>query len=436
MKILLIGNGGREHAIAEAIKRSKHTPELIVFATKKNPGITKLSTSYHIAKDLSDFEALKVFVGHEKPDLAFVGPDNPIADGAADLLELLGVPTVAPKKVVARIESSKSFTRDLTTKYKIPGSPLFKNFSSMNGAKEFLHELGEGNYVVKADGLMFGKGVKVAGDHLHSFDEALKFCEECLKACGGFVIEEKLVGVEFSLMSFTDGMTLADMPAVQDYKRAFEDDQGPNTGGMGTYSDANHSLPFLTQKDLEDAHAISEKILKALHEETGEYYQGILYGGFMVTRDGVKLIEYNARFGDPESLNVLSILETDFIDICQAIITMKLKEVEMKFAAKATVCKYLVPLGYPDAPQGNMELEIGDTGKAILYYGSVNEEHDKIFTGTSRNIGVVGVADSLDEAEKISEAGCQAIKGSIFHRKDIGTKASIQTRIDLMQRLR
>ena len=437
MKILLVGNGGREHAIGEAIKRSAHNPELVVFANKNNPGLMKIANEYQVTDDLSNTNDLKKFVDEQKPDFAFVGPDNPIADGVCDFLEEIGIPAVGPKKAVARVESSKSFARDLLVKYNIPGAPKFKNFESMEGVSEFLNELGEENYVVKADGLMYGKGVKIAGEHLMSIEEALEYAKECLEACGKCVVEEKLMGVEFSLMSFADGKTLIDMPPVQDHKRAFEKDKGPNTGGMGSYSDADHLLPFLTQKDMIQAQEISTKMLEALHKETGEYFKGILYGGFMITKNGVKLIEYNARFGDPEALNVLPILKTDFVDICQAIIDQNLISIKVEFENQATVCKYVVPKGYPDTPQKNAELDFSDFPKnAIMFYSSVNEKDGKIYTSGSRSIGVVGVADTIAEAEEIAEKAVQSIKGNVFHRPDIGTESLLQARVQFLEELR
>ena len=186
-----------------------------------------------------------------------------------------------------------------------------------SGAREYLEELGEGNYVVKADGLCGGKGVKVAGDHLASIDEALESCRECLPK---FVLCEKLYGEEFSVLSFSDGVSLSHMPAVQDHKRAYEGDLGPNTGGMGTYTCEDHLLPFLSAAALEEARAINGACGRALRQELGELYRGVLYGGYMLTPKGVMLIEFNARFGDPECLNLLSLLDhdaTDFLAVCE-----------------------------------------------------------------------------------------------------------------------
>ena len=192
--------------------------------------------------------------------------------------------------------------------------------------------------------------MRVAGDHLHSQDDALSYCQELVSRGDEFVIEEKLIGQEFSLMSFCDGNTLKHMPAVQDHKRAYEGDTGPNTGGMGTYSDTNHSLPFLNDNDIAKAHAINTSTVRALKDKFGVGYKGVLYGGFITTAKGVKLIEYNARFGDPEAMNVLPLLDSDFVEICNGIANGTLENVDVKFQHKATVCKYAVPEGYPDNP--------------------------------------------------------------------------------------
>ena len=201
--------------------------------------VTIINDFYSVIKDYSMRQSI---------DITIIGPEDPLAFGVADSLWEAGIGVVGPKRNLAQIETSKSFTRNLLKEYKIPGCPKFKTFTNMKGAEDFLSLLGE-NYVVKYDGLAGGKGVKVAGDHLHSHEEALSYCKELIKSGGHFVIERKLIGEEFSLMSFSDGENLVHMPAVQDHKRAYENDTGPNTGGMGTYSDADHSLPFLTKKD-------------------------------------------------------------------------------------------------------------------------------------------------------------------------------------------
>jgi len=284
---------------------------------------------------------------------------------------------------------------------------------------------------------MGGKGVKVAGDHLHSHAEALAYCQELVDSGGGFVIEEKFVGQEFSLMSFCDGDNLKHMPAVQDHKRAYEGDTGPNTGGMGTYSDVNHSLPFLRDSDIVEAHEINMATAKALKDKFGEGYKGVLYGGFMATANGVRLIEYNARFGDPEAMNVLSLLESDFIELCHAIADGTLDQTEVQFANRATVCKYVVPKGYPDSPIKGEPIDVSDISNPDgLFYASVDIQGGQLVEAGSRTVAVVGVADSISEAEAIAEKEVSAVKGPLFHRTDIGTDAVVQKRINHMNELR
>ncbi len=444
MKFLLVGNGAREHAIGAAVLRSPQKPELIVFADKINPGLQKLATVYEKAASLTDLVALRKLVEKEKPELAVVGPEAPIAAGAANLLEELGVGVVAPRQSSARLESSKSFTRDLLQKYDIPGNPEFLVFSKFDNEDEarlalrsFMQALG-GQFVVKADGLKSGKGVKVVGDHLNGIDDGLHYALECLNADGRVVIEEKLIGEEFSAMFLTDGKTLAALPVSQDHKRAFENDLGPNTGGMGTYSDETGSLPFLKPSDLAEARAITEQVLAALTTETGETFRGVMYGGFIATKNGVKLIEYNARFGDPEAMNVFPILKTDFIEVCRAVVTGRLDALPLEFEKKATVVKYLVPEGYPNIPLAGEEIRVlGLPENCEIFYAAVDvDAAGRILTGTSRAIAVVGIADDLTKAERIAEEGISKIEGKLFHRRDIGTPALITKRVRHLQEIR
>ena len=267
-----------------------------------------------------------------------------------------------------------------------------------------------------------------------------KYAMECIHDCGSVVIEEKLIGVEFSLMSFVSGETVIDMPAVQDHKRAFHGDTGPNTGGMGTYSDANGSLPFLEPEDLKAASEFNKQVAAALLKEVGEPYKGILYGGFIATAKGVSVIEYNARFGDPEVLNVLPLLESDFVDICLAIIKGTLTPELVKFRKKATVCKYLTPKSYPEGKKevGEQVLVPEELSEAVhVYYGDVRvDDLGNLLLGGSRSIGIVGIGESIAEAEQIAESACERFSGPIRFRADIGTGDEIQKRIDVMHKLR
>lgn len=435
-KILLVGNGAREHVIAETLKRSPQEVSIIAYGKAKNPGIAALADRYEIGP-LDTFEELKKLAAEEKPDFAVVGPDDPIADGAVDALLELEIHSMAPLQTVARLESSKSFTRDLLGKYKVPGNPKFKVFLEEKGIEEFIrNELGE-DFVVKADGLMGGKGVKVSGEHLNSIEEGASFAKQCIDKFGRVVVEEKLVGEEFSLMCFCDGTHIIPMPAIQDHKRAYNGDVGPNTGGMGTYSDADHKLPFITDQDIKEAIEITEKTAQALFKETGVLFKGIMYGGFIATKNGTKLIEYNARFGDPEAMNALPILESDFVEICERVIDGTLDQIDVKFAPKATVCKYIVPEGYPENPVKGERIKIGEVPEGVkMYYASVDQKEDGIYMSSSRALAFVGVADTTSQAEKVAASALSSVSGKVFFRDDIGTDALIQKRIDHMKDLR
>jgi len=434
-KILLIGSGAREHAIAEALMRSEHDVELFVFGATKNPAIADIASGYLVG-NVCDKLAIRNFALEIEPDFGIVGPEAPIEAGVVDMLLGIDVHCASPLQTVGRLESSKGFTRNLLTKYGIQGNPDYKVFHDSEGLREFFEKLGD-DYVVKADGLKGGKGVKVSGDHLCGIEEGVAYAMECLEDCGRVVVEEKLVGQEFSLMSFCDGVHTVEMPAVQDHKRAYNGDRGPNTGGMGTYSDANHSLPFLEPSDIEAASKITAEVAKALFEETGSYFKGVMYGGFIATASGVRLIEYNARFGDPEAMNVLPLLKTDFVDLCEAIISGELDKLDVEFEKKATVCKYVVPKGYPDEPVKGEKIEVGKIPAGVrTYFASVDSKKDGLYLGGSRAVAFVGIANTLAEAEKLASSAVQCVKGPVFFRTDIGKKELIDTRVEMMKKLR
>ena len=432
--VLLVGSGAREVAIARKIKESSRPVSLFCLSPSINPHISVLCEKYFTVP-LSENQTIAGVAKKLNIDFAIIGPESPLENGLVDTLEKEGIPSVAPKKDVARIETSKSFARNILDRCSPEKNPQRKEFSSLGGVEEFLQKLG-GNYVVKYDGLMGGKGVKVSGEHLFSSEETLEYCKKIIGMGGIFLVEEKLVGEEFSLMSFCDGQSCAHMPVVQDHKRAFEGDIGPNTGGMGTYSFANHSLPFLSEKDVSDAQKTNERVAKELYRTTGTEFKGFLYGGFMATKDGIKVIEYNARLGDPEAMNVLSLLKTDFFDICNHIIGGSLKSVNVKFEPHATVCKYAVPNGYPDNPEKGFAVSIENVDADSLFFAAVREDKNKIIATGSRTVACVGVDKEVCGAEQKAEAGISRVVGNVFHRKDIGTAALIQKRIENMKKVR
>ncbi|MCP4476039.1 MAG: phosphoribosylamine--glycine ligase [Gammaproteobacteria bacterium] len=433
--ILLIGSGAREHAIAKAINASPQSTKLLCFASQRNPGILPLATTYQIGS-LTAGKQVVAFARAQQADFAIIGPEAPLASGVADQLAAAGIAAIGPKKALAQLESSKAFTRDLLSRHHIDASPGYRQFNSMEGITDCLKQWPQ-CYVIKADGLMGGKGVKLFGDHLHSDEEALAYCQKLIAAGSSLVIEERLIGQEFSLISLTDGISLCHTPAIQDHKRAFVGDRGPNTGGMGSYSAANHRLPFLSAEDISAAKAINEATLQALKQEFSERYIGFLYGGFIATAEGVKLIEYNARLGDPEALNLLALLQSDFVALCQAMVAGTLDQIEAEFAHQASVCKYLVPEGYPDQPLKDAQVNISAvTAPQQLLFGAIDERDDKLYETGSRTLAVVACADTIDAAERLVETEIANIRGPLFHRPDIGTAALINQRIEQMNQLR
>ena len=431
-KVLVVGSGAREVSIARCISQSSIKNSLFCVSKDINPQIFDLCKDYFVT-DLANISDIVSYSTKNKVDFAIIGPENPLANGIVNELENVGIGCVGPKKEVALIETSKTFARKIIDLCCPEKNPQRKEFKSIEGVESFIKQLG-GEYVIKFDGLMGGKGVRVSGEHLKNIDEGVAYANEIINIGGSFLIEEKLVGEEFSLMSFVDGKVCKHMPVVQDHKRAYEGDTGPNTGGMGTYSFGNHSLPFLSEKDINEAQKTNELVAKQLFEETGTPYVGILYGGFMLTRDGVKVIEYNARFGDPEAMNVLSILESDFLSVCISMIDGNLKSQDVSFERLATVCKYVVPVGYPNKPEKNFEV-FCDQNDRSLFLASVMLKDQKLIACGSRTAAVVGKNKDVFQAELFAEAGIANISGNLFHRKDIGTKKLIESRIKRMKEL-
>lgn len=421
IKIGIIGKDGRTNAVETALQK-RGDVEWRRDSDGKN--MTKAA-----------MDAVRASIAMFRPDFVFIGPEEPLEAGVVDVLwNDFQIPCIGPTKRLAQVESSKAFTRRLVQKYGIPGNPEFRVFTNLNGVKKYLDDLASG-YVIKPDGLTGGKGVKVSDVHLFSIEEGVRYCEEIfVSGHSAVVIEEKLDGEEFSLMSFCDGRNLVHMPLVQDHKRVGEGDTGPNTGGMGSYSCADHSLPFVRPEELLEAQRINQLVANALLAETGEEYKGILYGGFMITSKGLRLLEYNARFGDPETMNVLSILESDLVSVFQHIIAGTLDKADVRFKPMATVCKYIVPDGYPENPKKGGNIDISElpieSEKLRIYEAAVDLQGPGVYRlSGSRALGIVGIAPTIDEAESIAESAAQMVRGPVFHRKDIGTAPLIEQRI-------
>lgn len=443
MNVLIIGNGAREHAISDAVMRSNRDPHLFAFMKAKNPGIASMASIIKIGS----YEPLAIldFAKECGIELAVIGPEDPLANGVADMLNQNGIPTVGPTKEMAQLETSKFFTRLLLDKSDIPGNPKYRVCDTIDELRTCLaynFSMSGRKLVLKPDGLTGGKGVMVQDDHFDTFGEAMALGEEILRTHGKLLVEEKLDGEEFSLQCFCDGITIFACPPVQDHKRRLVGDQGLNTGGMGSYSCANHLLPFLVQDDIDQATLIVKLTAAALSHKFARPYKGVIYGGFMATAEGVKLIEFNARFGDPEAMNVLPLLKTDFLDVCWAIVNGTLNELKVEFYPWNTVVKYVVPINYGKPYNQHVMkqislISVGDIGEAKLFHSSINADDEGVWHMTSsRAAAVLGIGDFLSDAELIAEAGANAFIGQVEHRSDIGTAALIAKRVRHMEKLR
>ena len=467
VNILIIGNGGREHAIAMALLRYPSSIvkimdiHLYYYGTHPNPGLDFLTQTFILRNiDCVDYSDLMESISLYRIDMAIIGPEAYLADGVVDLLHTVGVKCIGPTKLLSQLETSKIFTRihiknhSQLRKY----NPDFTVFNPANDNTRWVgerekyilslldsYEKAYGGYVVKADGLCGGKGVLVSGDHLSNTGQALSHCSNLIKQGKNFIIEQKLLGKEFSLMSFSDGNCIKSMPVIQDFKRVYEGDKGPNTGGMGSISYKNFMMDFLNTSDISEAHKINETIIKSIQETTKQKYIGIIYGSFIKIDDqngqydtNIKIIEYNCRFGDPECINALSLLKTNLYDIFSHMSQGTLNTCPIFYSREFTVCRYLVPDGYPNNPVKDKEVTI--TCKRNLHknfilnnniiFASISPSSFaiysdksvfKMYLNGSRTIAIIGKGDSFSSAINQIEKTSALISGPLFSRTDIGT---------------
>lgn len=408
MKVLVVGNGAREHAITKKI--AEESVQITAAMAKLNPGIAALSKQV----DIMDLNKPKNYSNYKDMDIAFIGPEAPLAVGVADYLEGMGIPTVGAIKATARLEWSKAYARKVLTDNEIVGNPEYKICQNLNEVKEFLKVHSE--VAVKPDVLTGGKGVKVTGQHLMNLEEVERYAAERIRDDGLVVLEEKLIGKEFTLQAFSDGKKLKFMPLVRDFKRAYDNDMGPNTGSMGSFSCADHNMPDLSEESVEKGKRIMRETIDAMRGTDGAY-KGVLYGGFMVTKSDTYLIEYNCRFGDPEAINVLSILEKPLTELGYGIADGNLPS--FGFEKKATVCVYLTPEGYPTLPVKDEPMFVGEDIDSEIYYASVYDDKGTIRTTTSRAIALLGKGDTVPMAREMVYGDVDKITGRLHYRTDI-----------------
>lgn len=421
-KILLVGGGGREDAVARKIVEGGS--ELYAAMKNRNPSIVSLSSKHLICNEL-DYESIVKFAVSSGVELAFIGPDPVLETPLAGELNKAGILVASPSREAARIETSKAYMRDLLIRHNVHGNIFSRLFTDMEELREFFSG-NDGEYAVKPIGLTGGKGVKVMGEQLRTRAEALEYASELISKDGRVLLEERLKGEEFSLQVFTDGTRIAPTPLAQDFKRAYENDEGPNTGGMGSITDRDGLLPFVSRNSYLTAVSIMQEIVDAMRKD-GDEFRGVMYGQFMDTETGPRVVEVNARFADPESLNVLSLFKGDFTKLLFSIAEGHLIT-DFEFEKKATVLKYIVPKGYGTKPQpGILKVDAGKMGNDVkLYYAAVSGTLEQVEMSSSRSLALVGMADSIEKASEIVEENLKHITGDYFVRHDIGSREMME----------
>lgn len=408
MKILVIGKGGREHALAYACHKSKLCDEL--YMAPGNPGMAKIGTCVDVSD--SDIEGLVSFAKEKQIDLSIVGPEATLSLGVVDAFQKAGLKIFGPTKAAAQVESSKDFAKNIMAKYGIP-TAAYQTFDDLEKATAYVKEKGA-PIVIKEDGLKAGKGVTVAQE-LSEALEALEaaFCQEGNKV----VIEECLIGFEFSLICLVHNEQVIPLEIAQDHKPVFDGDKGPNTGGMGSYSPVKKITPEIVENAME---TIMKPMAKAMVQE-GVSFTGFLYGGLMLTKDGVKVIEFNARFGDPEAEVVLPRLESDFV---QAILdVMENKPVHLTWSSKVSHGVVLASTNYPASSTKGAVIQNTDNLDALVFHMGTKMEKDQLVTDGGRVLMVVTLEDTLEEAYAHTYKEVEKIECTdLFYRHDIGKK--------------
>ena len=421
MKILVVGGGGREHAIIMKLAESPQVDAL--YCAPGNGGIAKYAECFPVKA--TDIDGIVALAKKLEVDYVFVAPDDPLVMGMVDALQAEGFHTFGPKKNAAILEGSKVFSKDLMQKYHIPTAE-YHVFHTPADAQAFLKEANTYPTVIKADGLALGKGVVIAQNEEEAFAAISSIMEDKIFGESGsqIVIEEFLTGPEVSVLSFTDGKTVVPMVSSMDHKRALDGDMGPNTGGMGTVAPNPYYTPEIARECME---TIFLPTIHAMQKE-GRPFQGCLYFGLMLTPKGPKVIEYNCRFGDPETQVVLPLLKTDLVEIMQAIWEEKLGQLEIQWKDESAACVVMASGGYPKKYTTGLPIfgldENGQIEGCFVYHAGTKLEDGEILTSGGRVLGVTATADSLRNALKTAYAGVEKITFQNAHyRKDIGQRA-------------
>ncbi len=429
---MLLGGGGREHSIGLSIVKSGQ--ELYTLSSNSNPGLKRISKRILIGKETSSETVLNAAM-KINPDLIFVGPESPLANGVTDILIAHNFKVFAPTSKAAKLETSKTFLRSLMNEKRIDGNIDSVSFGDAVSASKFIDSL-DYEFVIKPDGLTGGKGVLVQGFHFYTKEEGKNLVKKNFEqGITKILIEKKEKGEEFSLQALVNGREILYFPIVQDYKRARENDEGPNTGGMGSICFSNKGLPFIPQSHVEKAKTILRDIIIAMSDD-GIDYVGPIYGQFIATREGPKVVEINARFGDPEAINVLSIMNNSLLE--SAFLMMEGEKVELDFRDRVNVLTYIVPLGYGENPKPSKILidEKQFFKKGLkLYYASVYTKGKFLIQTRSRSVAILSEGISIEEAYSKLDGIEKFIKGDYYIRKDIGDPNITRKKSEYMESL-
>ncbi len=432
MRVLLIGGGGREHAMALSLLR--RGPELFSISPYRNPGILRVSKRIIVGNE-NDTQVVLNHAQKIKPDIVFIGPESPLASGVTDILKAHGFKVFAPSSRAAKLETSKTFLRNLMDEKGIEGNIESIPFADLNKASGYIDKI-DYEFVIKPDGLTGGKGVMVQGFHFKDREEAKNILKKYFEqGISKILIEKKETGEEFSLQAFVSGKEITFLPTVQDYKRAREHDMGPNTGGMGSICFSTRELPFIPEGHIRTARNILKKIIISMSDD-GNDYTGPIYGQFMATKDGPKVIEINARLGDPEAINVLSLMNNSLLEV--GIMMMEGSSFKLDFRQEVNVLRYIVPVGYGENPLPS-RITIDELGlmkmNLKLYYASVNYRRNAILQTRSRSVGILSEGSSIEDAFSNFEGLEKMIKGQYYMRKDLGDPSVIRKKNEYMDNL-
>lgn len=439
-RVLVVGSWAKEQITLDHLRRDDRI-EVFAYVDTRNPGIAAIADACRLGP-LGDVAAIVDYARAKRADLVLVTTAEPLAEGLANALEDgPGICVFGPRREAARLESDKAFARDLLARHVPEAIPAFRVFSHAAEALEFASGM-DWQVAVKPIGLTDGLGVRVMGDQLRDHRDTAAYIDEVLsRGIGGesrVIVEERIQGEEFTIQCLVDGERFLPTPAVQDFKKLLPGEKGPNTASMGSYSDSGNLLPFMRQEDYDRALEVIAATLGAYRAEIGGACRGFLYGQFMLTERGIRLVEYNFRPGDPEWMNTMAVMEDSLVGSIRELLLGQ--GAPIRFERQATVCKYIVPEGYPRLLDQTLEVELDEaairSAGVDLYYSGGLDAQGKLNVGHERGIAFLAKGDTIARAERKVASAIATVGGSFYHRPDVATRELIDTKVARVARLR